>query len=216
MKKVVCFLLILMLVCSITGCNKEIPGTSAPSDGGNPTTQERPSTTTSASTETTVPAEKMMLFKVPSKEVYFNYPSYLAKFEQSYTEVLFTSKDAVVGICFDFLNAYTGTLDDVYDHLLPYYLDNVSTTSRCTLFGAPYKLVSAESVTVNGLESSRFVAVATGEEGWDCHVYGYSFLIDGLPCAVIGIVSTEEQAADMIAEYDALVDKIAGTTRTKP
>lgn len=218
MKKWFATLLVLAMMFACTACSlneakedeNEYSQTSSVTDAST-----EPESVPDDETVGVIAAGDFVTYQIPMENIYFDYPAEMNYFMQSYTQVLYTDKDALVGICFNF-DEYTGSVDEVYDYLMPHFLNDASTTSRGTLFDAPYELISAENVTVNGMDSSKFNVKVTCEEGWDCHVYGYSFVIDGIACAVIGVVSTEEQAADMIAEYEALVDQIAGTVRTTP
>ena len=216
MKRLICLLLCFAMIFALAACKKE-------------PVQEQPKEDVSAETEAPVEEEteapavedapvaskNTVTYEIPMESIYFDYPAELSYFTQPYTQLLYTSKDALVGICFTF-DEYTGALEDVYDYLMPHFLDDAATSSWGNLYEAGYELVSSEKVTVNGIESCKFYVTATDAERWDCHVYGYSFVIDGIACAVIGIVSTEAQEADLIAEYDALVDQIAATVRTTP
>lgn len=216
MKKMMCLLLCVIMLVSLAACGSKPSQEDETVSAPDAAVETSPKAETAAAEESRAQEdEETYVYQVPMEEIYCNYPAKLTYFTQSYTQLLFTGKDALVGLCFSFEN-YTGSLDEVYNFLMPHFLDDASTSSRCTLFGAEYQLNSSESVTVNGLDSCKFDVTVTCEEGWDCHVYGYSFVFDGIAYAVIGLVSTEEQASDMIEEYDGLVDQIAATVRTTP
>lgn len=92
--------------------------------------------------------------------------------------------------------------------------NNASTHSRGDLWGCEIEMLESENVTVNGFEGIRFTGKVPNKSGWDCHVYGYLFLIDNIPCGVVGLVSAEAQDPAMIQQINAEVETVVATIRT--
>ena len=76
------------------------------------------------------------------------------------------------------------------------------------------KLSPLKKVTVAGRDSIKFIGTVNNDDEWDCHVYGYTFIINNKAYALIGLVSAKEQDPEMIKEIDERIDKMAATIRT--
>lgn len=115
-------------------------------------------------------------------------------------------------------------LEDVFD-----YVENDGFITSLTnagsggitygLFGEDIVVTSSEQVTMAGYDSIKYTGTIvnspTDDDTWNCYVYGYTFIIDDAPYAVIGIVTTREQEQSMIDEMIAEVDEIAASIRTE-
>ena len=75
-----------------------------------------------------------------------------------------------------------------------------------------------ELLTVNGMEVDSFEGMISygSNPVYDGYAKGYSFIVDGMPCHIIGSVYSEEQTQDEIDEIRAIVDAMIYTVRTEP
>ena len=80
---------------------------------------------------------------------------------------------------------------------------------------------SSKEITFNGVKTANFIgevkckAAPIKSEDWIAYVYGYVFVMDGIPVGVIGIVSAPEQDPAQIAEVTTNVDLMMQTLRAE-
>ena len=84
-----------------------------------------------------------------------------------------------------------------------------------------YIFIDAENITetenleVNGIPVYRFKGTVTAGTFRVCehYIYGYSFVFDNLPCAIIGIVTDKDQPQEEIDSVTEIVDEMIKTVR---
>ena len=168
--------------------------------------------------ESTSPAKQTEytgLLRIPRRSIYVSYEKGLREKEQGATTLVYNTNDALVGLTYDFDKVYTGDVDGVAQFFAEDFPNRASTSSQGWLFGSRIDILTSEACTVNGFDSVRFTGTCSNDGEWDCHVYGYSFIINDTAFAIIGLVSAREQDPEMIATIDARVDAMAATVRTE-
>lgn len=214
MRKFLSVLLVIMLVVSLVACaNNNTPDdTNEPSSTNS---EEQASTNnetpTSSSSET---KENVKTAQIPGREIYVDYSSSMRKKDQAYTVLMYENNDALVGLSFKNDGGFNGSLDDVVNLFKSDFINDAATSSSGDLYGSEISITSSQKTTMANRESIKFSGTVRNKDTWDCHVYGYAFIIDNIPCAVIGLVSAQAQDASMISEIDAHVEEIASTIRT--
>lgn len=213
MRKFLSVLLVIMLVVSLAACANN----NTPDDTNKPTStnsEEQASTNnetpTSSSNET---KENVKTAQIPGREIYVDYSTSMRKKDQGNTVLMYKSNDCLVGLSYQ-KTGFTGTLNDVVDLFKNSFINDAANSSRGDLYGSEISISSSQKTTMANRESIKFTGTVRNEDSWDCHVYGYAFIIDNIPCAVIGLVSAQAQDASMISEIDAHVEEIASTIRT--
>ena len=156
----------------------------------------------------------MSTIKVPGEDIYINHPKDMRFEKQAHTILFYNSTDWLVGLTFDLNNNFSGTIADVLPVLSQNFVNDSATSSNGNLYGSDITESSSKQTKVNGFDSINFTGVTVNDGKWDCHTYGYTFVINDIPCAVIGIVSTQAQEEAMIEQLDKAVDEIAATIRT--
>ena len=151
---------------------------------------------------------------IPLKDIYVSYEKRLREDSHAATSLVYDTNDALVGLIYDFDEAYTGDLWGVADYFSEEFPKRAAWASRRNVV-PPIEVLTSEACTVNGFDSVRFTGTCSNDGEWDCHVYGYSFIINDTAFAIIGLVSAREQDPEMIATIDARVDAMAATVRTK-
>ena len=219
MKRITSIILVTFMLLSLTACggssNTETETT--PDAAPEPsqavediqqadTTQESDSTEKSGYTET---------LHIPLRDIYVSYEQGLREKGQGATTLVYNTNDALVGLTYDFDKVYTGDVDGVAQFFAEDFPNRASTSSQGWLFGSRIDILTSEACTVNGFDSVRFTGTCSNDGEWDCHVYGYSFIINDTAFAIIGLVSAREQDPEMIATIDARVDAMAATVRTE-
>lgn len=127
---------------------------------------------------------------------------------------MYNNNDCLTGLCFQVNEEYTGTLEGVIDVYKKDFISDATTSSSGDLYGSEIEVISTEKVTVAGRDSIKFIGTVNNDDEWDCHVYGYTFIINNKAYALIGLVSAKEQDPEMIKEIDERIDKMAATIRT--
>ena len=159
-------------------------------------------------------ADDMFELNIPLKHIYISYEKRLKEKSQGATELVYDTNDALVGLIYDNEEVYTGDLWGVADFFSEKFPQKAASSSRGNL-NSPINILTSEACTVNGFDSVRFTGTCSNDGEWDCHVYGYSFIINDTAFAIIGLVSAREQDPEMIATIDARVDAMAATVRTE-
>ena len=98
---------------------------------------------------------------------------------------------------------------------MPWYEGSATKFTYGIMRHCPYEISSREAVQVNGFDSVKFSGTVNRDDGKQYYFYGYSFIIDDLPCAVIGIVSDPESGEAEIKAIEEETDWVASTIRTE-
>lgn len=215
MKKLLCMLLCLCLTAALCGCVTQNDQGQDIGTGNQPQQTTAPDKT-EPSGETTAPevSNDIQTIEILTKDIYIDCDVSYGVVSEACATLLYTSNDSMIAFCQYTYKAYSGDLDGVFDLFKIKLPNNASTHSRGDLWGCEIEMLSSEKVTVNGFEGIRFTGKVPNKKGWDCHVYGYLFLINNVPCGVVGLVSAEAQDSAMIQQTDAEVETIVSTIRT--
>lgn len=154
--------------------------------------------------------------KVPGKNIYVDVPNWTP---MELTYAMMTTVYKVQGSKYvsitdtdDKVNslseAYQKTFDVFKKNMYRYHpINSISITSEKT-------------EKVNGLEVYRFEgtmncrAPNNTSVNYDAYVVGYSFILNDIPCSIIGSVQDVEQEQSMIKEMKATIDAMIKTVRT--
>lgn len=215
MKKLLSALMAVILVLSLAACAPGKPtettkdNTQTPSEGTAAPTEQ-----TAEPTEATQAQPAEQTLQVPSKEIYFNCPEGWGDAEATYCTVLLETDECLVAVCYNWAIPYEGELEGLVEYFGPGVMRDVASYSKGYLGAATITAQTTEKTTVAGFDSVKFTGTAPNTE-WNCHVYGYTMIVSGIPMMVMGMVSTPEQDAAMIAEINALTDQVAASLRTQ-
>ncbi len=215
MKKLMCMMVSLMLALSVlTGCVGS--GNGNPQDKTGPSkteATENGEATGSAQESTEGSKQDMQSIMTKFSDVWVKCPAEWGTKKEGIVTLMGPGNNSLVTFCVNTLEPYQGGLDGVFDFYKDKIPPRAAVACQGELNNASIEMISSEKVTVNGYESIRFVGTAPNASGWDCHVYGYTFLIDNIPYAIVGIVSQKEQEADLIASNKEDVDLVASTIK---
>ena len=213
MKKFIAILLVCVMVLGMTACAPGgNTGTRAPSD--ETTSDNKP---VGDAPDETAPSEqpaKVQTVYIPAKGICVDCDLRYTLRSEGCATLMYTSNDALLALCRYTSREYTGDLNGVFDIFKKKLPNDASTHSRGDLWGCEIEMLSSENVMVNGFEGIRFTGKIPNKSGWNCHVYGYLFLINKIPCGVAGLVSAEAQDSAMIQQINAEVETIVATIRT--
>lgn len=151
-------------------------------------------------------------YKVPSKEIYVDCPNYQA-IEQGFTRLYIVHGEKYCAVT-SALKADADTLEEAHELAFAKLQQNLVNYEG----GINYLDVTAdETVVINGIEAYYFEGTINyGTDNiHDGYAVGYSFIVDDVPCQIIGSVISNEQSAVDIKEIKTNVDAMMRTVRTE-
>lgn len=150
-------------------------------------------------------------FKIVSKDIYMNVPNW-QKIEEGYTDVFILHGKkyiAVTGI----LKSNNPTLSEAHEQGFKEFQMSIQNYSYVN------KLIAEkeETKTINGIKVYRYEGkLNCGHDTiYDAYAVGYSFVMDGIACNIIGSVIDKSQPQDEINSMRELVDTMMMTVRSK-
>lgn len=162
-----------------------------------------------------------------SSPIYYNYSSdYYVNTVGNLDTILYTEEDCsyqmIIGFYDGNYKEFDGNLEDVIDFVnADNFLANLSNSRGVYSFeseagtGTNY----TRKADISGLEGMLYADVtpvlselSTGDT-WECNTYGYTFIIDEVPYAVIGIFVAKDQNPMVIDKMMTEVDSIAASIK---
>lgn len=215
MKKLICLLLALLMIFSLAACG----GNGTQGDTKPPKDDDKPTQSTPSNTEDNKPTQPVQTkpnevsLKIAGN-IYVSYPSDWRTEDVYRGVVLYQSDAALVNVTHNKVSAFEGELEDIVTQLSDAFVEGSYGYSQGSIYGNAIEPTSIERGTVAGYDCIKFVgSIKTGD--WNCHVYGYGLIVEDRVIMITGLVSAKAQDADMIAEIDALTDRIAASIEVK-
>lgn len=213
MKKMITMLLVLALALSVCGCAGDVNENTTDGTKETNSTQQTENTQTQPSTEETAQKTEEKVCQLAGKGIYFSYPSDYVLDSGTYSKIVRKSDECLVAVYYNWQTSFDNPAD-----MIPAYSEtfmrDVSGKSKGYLRTSKIETTSVQNGSVAGCDCVVFNGKASNDGEWDCHLYGYALTIGEVNIMVIGLVSTKAQDAQMIADTDALTDRIAATLRT--
>lgn len=216
MKKIVCIILAVLMVISLVACNGPASGTEGTKNPQKETQAPKPTETEPVGTDgkTTEPEKTEKKLKIIG-DLYISHPAEYKSADLARTKMVIQSSACVVSIAYDKTSALEGDLEDAIALLSQAFANDSSSYCEGSISGNEIETTSTERGTVAGFDCVRFSGKIKNGGGWDCHVYGYTMIVEDRVLMITGLVSTQAQDAGMIAEIDALTDRIAASVYVK-
>lgn len=217
MKKVICILLALVMVLSLAACGKQ-PADKQPEDTKEPASVQGNDNKETEATQEQIPTEiedENTEIRVPGEKIYFYAPSGWEVEKQNLSTVVKQGKDCLVSICYDWPMSYEFDLEEMISRLGYNFTADADSEGQGYIVNSTIEVTSTEKTTVAGYDCVVFTGVVSNDGNWNCHVYGYTFVVNNVELMVVGIVSAQAQDAQMIADINALTDQIAASVTTK-
>lgn len=207
MKKCLCIFLVICGLLSMTACTASESETNMPSADVSET-----STTAVSNNDSDIEVELAQTYKVPMKDIYIDVPNY-QEIEQSYTELFIVHESHYVAITALIEESATDA-ENAHDVVFPKfqrYMQNYEGGINAL------NIVTSDSMTINGIDVFYFEGTLNygTENVYDGYSVGYSFVMDGVPCEIIGSVINESQSEDLKAEVKATVEAMIQTLRAE-
>lgn len=159
--------------------------------------------------------------KVGGESIYINFKEGLRRKNSNGTSFVFSGSSVdIVEFVFDKENDFAGTYLDVFNYMNDgRTLSNMYAYSDADFheFEIPFIIEkkSEEHVVINDRDMQRFTGNVVDLNGRNCYVYGYAFVIEDIPCMLVGFVLSEEQEQSLIDSIHEEVDIMIKTVRTE-
>lgn len=150
-------------------------------------------------------------YKVPLQDIYIDTPAY-GMIESGYSR-LFMVND-IKYTAFTCLYNESGTdAKAAFEITFNKLKDNLHGYHQIQYLNE----VEEQNITVNGIDTYRIKGtVKCGKENpYDAYIYGYSFVYQGYPCSIVGIVEDRDQLQADIDEITEVVDAMMNSVRSE-
>ena len=155
--------------------------------------------------------------KVPGKNIYVDVPNWdpMELTKQMMTTVYKIQGSKYVAITD--IGETVNTLNEAYQKTFDVFKANMYRYHPINSIS----ITSEKTEKVNGMEVYRFEGTMNCRKtddtsaNYDAYVVGYSFILNGVPCSIIGSVQDVAQNQSMIKEMKATVESMIKTVRTE-
>lgn len=213
MKNTYKILISAVLSLSMIGCSGQETTKPSVKDENPPvsTKEEDKQADNVTSNNSTVSSTLSNTYKVPLKNIYVNAPAY-QEIEEGYTELFIVHDEKYCAFSSDRW-ANVNTLLEVHECTFEVLKSNLVNYSGGV---NSLDVENEEYLTVNGIETYYFEGTINyGTDNiHDGYAVGYAFIIDGVPCEIIGSVIDGEQSSATIQEIKDNVDAMMKSVRT--
>lgn len=216
MKKVISILLALVLVLSLTACGKQTAD-KQPEDTQKPDSVQKEENKEKEETKEQIPTEPAVAkteIQVPGEQIFFYAPADWEVKDENLSRIVAKNEDCLVSVCYGWPSSEVDLVETI-TRLGKYFTKDASINSHGLIRNSNIEVTSSKSSTIAGYDCVVFTGVVNNDNKWNCHVYGYTFVVNNVELMVVGLVSTTEQDAQMIADINALTDQIAASVTTK-
>ena len=202
MKNLIKVILASMLCFTLCGCQSEVSNSqntvqSQMNNEGNNNKNE-----TNYTDE--LPIEEIFILR----EYCINFPAW-SVYERAFVKVC-NNQESIISIVDT--NVDATSLDDAHDKAIKCYIDNIYMEADIMNVVA----VNESVETINGIEMYRYEGYAEIEldkRMQEAYAIGYSFILEGKACTVIGVVLELDQTEKMMDDMEKNVDMMIKTLR---
>lgn len=151
-------------------------------------------------------------YKVPMQKIYIDVPNY-QEIEVGYTELFIIHDSRYVSLT----TAYDDKANTAKEsHEVSF--KKLKANMRNYAGGINnINITKSEEIKVNGIDVYSFEGTINygRDTKFDGYAKGYSFVLDGVPCEIIGSVIDKKQDSSTIKEISSVVDAMIKTLRTE-
>ena len=200
-----------MILGMATGCGSE------PTNNENNETNNNNSTEENTKQEESSSVNLTYTHKVPGENIYIDVPNWdpMELTKQMMTTVYKIQGSKYVAITD--IGETVNTLSEAYQKTFDVFKANMYRYHPVNSIS----ITSEKTKKVNGMEVYRFEGTMNCRKpddtsaNYDAYVVGYSFILNGVPCSIIGSVQDVAQEQSMIKEMKATVESMIKTVRTE-
>ncbi len=202
-------ILIITTVIIVININSNKKANNAPSSSSNASSAQKNTETEQSIDQNT--NRLTGIYRVPMKNIYISTPAY-QEIEEAYTELFIVQNSRYIAItaarkdtASSVQDAHTKAFEEFKQNIQSYsYVNSLSITKDSTK-------------TINGIDIYRFEGTMNcgHDTVYDAYAVGYSFIMDGIPCEIIGSVIDKNQSESLINEISAVVNEMIKSVRTE-
>lgn len=150
-------------------------------------------------------------YKVPGKEIVVNVPNY-QEIEKGFTQLYILHGEQYVAITAE-KNTRVSNLDEAHEVAFNKFKDNIQNYSYVNSI----KIKESKNRVINNIDTYRYEGILNcGHDTlYDAYVIGYSFIMDDVPCTIIGSVINQEQSQPQIDEIRDIIEAMINSLRSK-
>lgn len=200
---------IVLITMMLTACNGN-----EKQDNSNSITKETKTVDISEAETKDIGSSQLLpyTYKVPMEKIYVDVPNF-QEIEEGLTQLYIEQGIKYVSITANWkAKSEVNSLSEAHEKCFEKFKTNMMNYQ-----GGVNNLSVSESgqVTINGIEMNRFEGKINygTQTKYDGFVKGYTFIVEGVPCEIIGSVVDEKQNSDEITKVSNLVDEMAKTVR---
>lgn len=213
MRKIVCLITVIILAFSFVSCGKS--NTPSENEGSNNASIAEPDGNTSQPSEETNEKDSSDLaitYKVPMKDIYIDAPNY-QEIEQAYTELFIVHESKYVAITAA-RRSEAEDCKDAHDKAFDEFKVNMQNYEGGV---NSLNIINDSNATINGIEVYRFDGTLNygRDTTYDGYAVGYAFIMDGIPCEIIGSVIDDSQSDALKTEIASIVDAMMKSVRSE-
>jgi len=175
--------------------------------------QENPVPTESA-------AEELLpeVYHVALKKIWVNIPDW-KELEYGYTHafVCIEDGDEFVSVTAE-RDGDAETVEDAHEQAFSKFVGNIDNQTLVNEMDN----ITYTSETVNGIDVYKYEGTYQSGKDWvdktlyrNCYIIGYSFIYDGIPCTINGVLDDDEQNPDQIGKLKEIVEAMMLTVRNE-
>lgn len=211
MKKTLTILIALTMLLSVSACGNsesQQPTDSAISSSQVPQTE--------GSSETVAQSSNTKLsgtYNVPLKAIYVDVPNY-QEIEEGYTELFIIHDSRYVAVTADRRNDTAKSAKEAHD---PAFLKLKQNMQNYEGGINGITITKDEETTINGIDMYLFEGTINYgiDTKFDGYAKGCAFVLDGIPCEIVGSVIDKSQSQELIDEISEIVDEMTQTVRSE-
>ena len=219
MKVFIAYLLVVLLLFSLGACGQSSNDPSTPSSSYSTDTtnnSQGAGDNTDNTDNTEVDGLLGYTFKVPGKSIFVDVPNY-QEIDKGFTKLFILNGERYVAITYD-KNSNASSVEEAHSLTYEIFKDNIQNYSYVNSL----EIKKDSTETINGIQLYKFVGnfncaldYSNRDNAYDAFAIGYSFIMDGIPCSIIGSVINQGQSEKDISEVTELVEAMIKTLRSE-
>ena len=215
MKKFISIILTMILVFSLSSCKNDTEtntgDTSGTNDTGLPVNVGNEDKKDSDNKDDI--SSSFVTYKVAGESIYIDVPNY-QKINKGFTEIFILHGYKYVAVTAH-VNERTSNIKEAHEIAFEKFKSNIQSNSRVNSIN-----ITKDSIEkINGIEVYKYEGTLNCELGftknYDVYCIGYSFIMDDIPCTLIGSIIDEEQKQEDIDEMRKMVEASIKTLRSE-
>lgn len=214
MKKIIVLIMVIVLALCVTACTDNKPSNETPNQSDTPSTSTSSNKNDNNKNNNT--AKLTNTYKVPGKSIYIDVPNY-QEMEKGYTELFIVHGEKYVAITAN-KGGDVASLNAAHEGAIDKFITNIQNYSYVNKLNS--KTTSTE--TINGIEVLKYEGTLecaldynNRDNSYEAYAIGYSFVLDEVPCTIIGSVINESQDKELINEIKTNVEAMIQTLRSE-